>query len=119
VVGDLVDIARGLVVPTFSTPAEKLVKMESASLARHQGAYYVRLMVLDKPGVFADVANVLKRNEVSMETIVQRNRAPGGHVPLVLTLHETNETAMLKALEEIDALDSVVETPRMIRIEDF
>lgn len=119
VVGDLVDIARGLRVPTFSVPADKLEKIPSSTLARHKGAYYVRLMVLDKPGVFADVAGVLKENNVSMETVVQRTHAPGGHVPLVLTLHETEETAMLNALQAIDALESVVETPRMIRIEDF
>ncbi|NVK18387.1 MAG: homoserine dehydrogenase [Methylocystaceae bacterium] len=119
VVGDLVDIARGLRVPTFSVSADKLKKIPSSSLARHKGAYYVRLMVLDKPGVFADVACVLKDHDVSMETVVQRTRAPGGHVPLVLTLHETDETAMLTALQAIDALESVVETPRMIRIEDF
>ncbi|WP_135078386.1 homoserine dehydrogenase [Terasakiella sp. SH-1] len=119
VVGDLVDVARGLSVPTFSVPADKLEKLSSASLAGHKGSYYVRLMVVDKPGVFADIAGVLKEHNVSMETIVQRNRAPGEAVPLVLTLHETSEDAMLKALDGIGALDSVVETPRMIRIEDF
>ena len=119
VVGDLTDIARGLTVPTFGVPAEKLAKIPSAELATHTGAYYVRLMVLDKPGVFADVAGVLKEHNVSMETVVQRNRAPGEPVPLVLTLHETEEQAMLNALQAIDTLESVVETPRMIRIEDF
>ncbi|SCA54790.1 Homoserine dehydrogenase [Candidatus Terasakiella magnetica] len=119
VVGDLVDIARSLSVPTFSVAADKLEKLSSASLARHKGSYYVRLMVVDKPGVFADIAGVLKEHNVSMETIVQRNRAPGETVPLVLTLHETSEDSMLKALDGIGALDSVVETPRMIRIEDF
>jgi homoserine dehydrogenase len=119
VVGDLVDIARGLSVPMFSVSADQLAKISSSSLARHKGSYYVRLMVLDKPGVFADIATVLKKHNVSMQTIVQRNRAPGEEVPLVLTLHETEEEAMLNALADIDALDTVVETPRMIRIEDF
>ncbi len=119
VVGDLVDVARGLNVPTFSVAADKLEKLKSASLTRHQGSYYVRLMVVDQPGVFADIASVLKNNEVSMETIVQRQQAPGETVPLVLTLHRTTEQSMLKALKDIEALESVVETPRMIRIEDF
>ncbi|GGF67552.1 homoserine dehydrogenase [Terasakiella brassicae] len=119
VVGDLVDVARGVKVPTFSVAADKLEKLKSAPLTGHNGSYYVRLMVVDEPGVFADVAGVLKANNVSMETIVQRNRAPGEPVPLVLTLHETSEQSMLNALNGIAALDSVVETPRMIRIEDF
>lgn len=119
VVGDLTDIARGLSVPTFSVPADQLAKIPSATSASHEGSYYVRLMVVDKPGVFADVAGVLKDNDVSMESVIQRNRAPGAAVPLVLTLHQTSEENMLKALGEIESLDSVVETPRMIRIENF
>jgi homoserine dehydrogenase len=119
VVGDLVDIARGLSVPTFSVAADKLIKLPSSPLARHKGSYYVRLMVLDRPGVFADIACVLKDHDVSMETVVQRHHAPDKSVPLVLTLHETQEQSMLDALESIAKLDSVVETPRMIRIEDF
>ena len=119
VLGDLVDIARGLKVPTFSVPAAKLKKIPSAGLATHKGAYYVRLMVLDRPGVFAEVATALGDHNVSMNSVIQRNRAPGEAVPLVLTLHETEEQSMLKAIDAIAALDSVVETPRMIRIEDF
>jgi len=119
VVGDLIDIARGVAVPTFSVAAKRLENLASAPLTGHKGSYYMRLMVLDEPGVFADVATVLKENNVSMETIVQRNRAPGEPVPLVLILHETSEHSMLSALNAIAALDSVVETPRMIRIEDL
>lgn len=119
VVGDLVDIARGLKVPTFSVPADKLVKLPSSPLARHKGAYYIRLTVLDRPGVFAGIAKVLSDNQASMESIIQRNRAPGEAVTLVLTMHETEEKSMLNALDEIASLESVVETPRMIRIEDF
>lgn len=119
VLGDLVDIARGLVVPTFSVPADKLSKIPSSSLVRHKGAYYIRLMVLDRSGVFADIARVLSDNNVSMESIIQRNRAPEEPVTLVLTMHETEEESMLAALDAIANLDSVVETPRMIRIENF
>ena len=119
VLGDLVDIARGLSVPTFSVPADKLSKLPSSSLARHKGSYYIRLMVMDRPGVFAEIAKVLSDNAASMESIIQRNRAPGEPVSLVITMHETEEKSMLNALDAISALESVVETPRMIRIEDF
>ena len=119
VVGDLVDIARGLSVPTFSVPADKLSKLPSSPLARHKGSYYIRLMVMDRPGVFADIARELSDNGASMESIIQRNRAPGEPVTLVITMHETEEKSMLNALDAISNLESVVETPRMIRIEDF
>jgi homoserine dehydrogenase len=76
-------------------------------------------MVVDQPGVIADVAAALRDEQVSMESMIQRGRAPGEAVPVVLTTHVTVEAAMRRALEKIEALDAVLEPPRMIRIEDF
>ena len=58
--------------------------------------YYVRLMVVDRPGVFADIAAVLRDCEVSMEQVLQRGRSPDEPVPVVLTTHETKESSMKK-----------------------
>ena len=86
---------------------------------RHRGTYYVRLMVLDRPGVIADVAAALRDEAVSMEQMIQRGRAPGEAVPVVLTTHETEEAAMRRALARIARLGTVVEPPRMIRVENL
>ena len=88
-------------------------------MERHVGAYYVRLMLVDKPGVFADIASALKDHQVSMESVLQRTRDPGEAVPVVMTLHKTEEAGVLGALAEIAAIDAVVEQPRMIRIENL
>ncbi|MCW9001815.1 MAG: homoserine dehydrogenase [Rhodospirillales bacterium] len=117
VVSDLVDIARGRTVPTFGIPATALTALQPATMDRHVGAYYVRLMVVDRPGVFADVAAILRDNKVSMESVIQRGRAPGNTVPVVLSLHDTEEAALKRSLESIANLDAVVEPPRVIRIE--
>ena len=119
VLSDLVDIARGNSVPTFSVPAGELVKIPARPMDRHRGAYYIRLMVLDRPGVFADVAAVLRDHDVSMEAVLQRARDPGEAVPVVMVLHETQEREMVRALDEIGALEAVIEPPRMIRIESL
>ncbi len=119
VVADLVDIAAGRLVPAFGVPAAALSPSPGAPMERHQGAYYIRLMVVDQPGVIADVAAALRDEQVSMEQMIQRGRAPGEAVPVVLTTHETVEAAMRRALDRIAALDSVIEPPRLIRIEDF
>jgi homoserine dehydrogenase len=119
VVSDLIDIARGRSQPTFSVPASELKRLAASPLARHRGAYYIRLMVVDKPGVIADVAAALRDEEVSMEAMIQRARAPGEAVPVVLTTHETEEAAMRRALARITQLGSVVEPPHMIRIESL
>ena len=117
VVADLIDIAQGRSVPTFTVAASSLEPLRAAPLAGRRGAYYVRLMVVDRPGVFAEVAGALRDHDVSMEAVLQRRRAPDEAVPVVLTTHETNESAMIGTLETIAALEAVVEPPRMIRIE--
>jgi len=119
VVADLLDIARGAQVPTFSVPATRLKKIKAVPMARHHGAYYVRLMVVDRPGVFADVAAALRDHSVSMESVIQRTRNPGEPVPVVMTLHETEEARMRRALKKIATAEAVVEPPRMIRIESL
>ena len=117
VVGDLLDIARGYRAPTFGIPARDLAAPDTAPMELHYGAYYLRLMVLDRPGVIADVAAALRDHAVSMESMIQRARDPGEAVPVVITTHETGEAGMMRALERISALETVVETPRLIRIE--
>jgi homoserine dehydrogenase len=88
-------------------------------MERHYGAYYFRLMVVDQPGVLADVSACLRDHRVSIEAIIQRARKPNRTVPIVLTTHETTEADMTRALAEIGELDTVLEPPRMIRIESL
>ncbi|MCZ6721429.1 MAG: homoserine dehydrogenase [Proteobacteria bacterium] len=117
VVADLIDIARGLRPPSFSIPAAELSRLATVPIEKRRGAYYIRLMVLDRPGVIADVTACLRDHQVSMEAMLQRARAPGEAVPVVMTTHETVEASMRHALTQIAALDSVLEPPHMIRIE--
>jgi homoserine dehydrogenase len=119
VAADLVDIAAGRRTPTFGVPASKLVPLRQSSLEGRRGAYYIRLMVVDRPGVFADIAAALRDEQVSMEAILQRGRAPGETVPVVMTVHDTEEAHMIRAIDRIKANDAVVEPPRLIRIEEF
>jgi homoserine dehydrogenase len=117
VVSDLMDMARGRATPTFGVPVEQLQVRPAAPSGAHRSAYYIRLMVRDEPGVFADVAAALRDERVSMEQIIQRGRAPDEIVPVVMTMHETDEASMLRAVARIAALPAVAEPPRIIRIE--
>jgi homoserine dehydrogenase len=117
VAADIVDIARGARIPAFAVPASSLRRMPSAAMDHHVGAYYIRLMVVDRPGVFADIATALRDAQVSMEAILQRTRAPGGPVPVVMTTHDVEEKAMRDALDRIRSFDAVLEPPTLIRIE--
>jgi homoserine dehydrogenase len=119
VAADLIDIAAGRHTPTFAVPVEALQKRPASPMLHHEGAYYVRLMVVDRPGVIADIAAALRDEQVSLEAMIQRGRSPGEVVPVVLTTHRTEEAAMRRALDRIGALDTVLEPPRSIRIEDL
>ena len=119
VVADLLDIAAERWSPSFAVAASRLQARPASPMERHRGAYYVRLMVVDRPGVIADVAAALRDQQVSMESMIQRARAPGEAVPVVLTTHETEEAAMRRAFQHIGSLSTVLEPPRMIRIESL
>jgi homoserine dehydrogenase len=116
VVADLIDIARGRLTPIWGAEGAALKPLPILPMEAHQGAYYLRLMVLDRPGVMAEVTAVLRDTGVSLQSMLQHGRAPGEAVPIVLVTHETTEAAMMKAVAQIAALSSVLEPPALIRI---
>jgi homoserine dehydrogenase len=117
VVADLIDIARGARTPVWGTAAHNLDEARVLPIARHEGAYFVRLSVVDQPGVLADVTSILRDHGISLESMLQHGRAPGEAVPIVLVTHETREDAVNAALARIATLEAVLETPALIRIE--
>jgi len=117
VIGDIVDLAAGRRCFPFGVARRYLTPLPEWTMAQHRGAYYVRLMVKDVPGVLADITAALRDADVSVEALLQRGHDPGEVVPVVMTLHVTVEKALRKALERIANLDTVVELPRAIRIE--
>jgi len=117
VVADLIDIARNRFTPVWGASAASLSTAPSVPMSSHVGPYYLRLMVVDRPGVIADVTAILRDMGVSLESMLQRGRSPGEAVPVVLVTHETKESAMREALDQIGALPTVMEEPTLIRIE--
>ncbi len=117
VVADLIDIARNRTTPVWGAAAAALSAAPSVPMSAHVGPYYLRLMVVDRPGVIADVTAVLRDLGISLESMLQRGRSPGEAVPVVLVTHETRESAMTDALARIGALNTVMEAPTLIRIE--
>ena len=119
VVADLVDVARGRHMPAFVVPAASLTDRPASPMDRHVGAYYMRLMVQDRPGVIAAVSGILAKERISLESMLQRGRSQSGEVPVVLTTHETEEARMRRAVARIAKLKAVAEEPCIIRIETF
>ncbi|WP_067333349.1 homoserine dehydrogenase [Stappia indica] len=126
VLGDIADIARGLAIPALGRPVGKLSPYKAARMRMHEGGYYIRLAVYDRPGAFAEIARIMAGEGISLESIVQRDRTrrvgdqtPHGDTPqpVILITYETTEAAVKRALATISAQNVVAGTPQLIRIE--
>jgi homoserine dehydrogenase len=126
VVADVADVASGLVGAPFGRPVERLEKAERAPMQRHEGGYYVRLTVHDRPGVAAGVATRMAEADISIESILQKRQEVAAHdrhgrsgapVPLVLITYAASEGAIRDALDRIAADGLVAVPPQVIRIE--
>jgi homoserine dehydrogenase len=119
VVSDLIDIARGSRLPAFGIPASSLGKVSRAPLGERTGTFYVRFDVLDRPGVLAAISRCLSAEGVSIESMIQRGRAPGEQVAIVIMTHEAAESAIARALAAVEAEGAVMAAPCMIRVESI
>jgi homoserine dehydrogenase len=133
VASDIVDIARGLVMPPFIRPTSVLEPARGADPKARLGNYYVRLSVYDRPGAMAAITKRMSDENVSLESIVQRRPGPvhpgqaaepppGAAEPavnVILITHDTTEDAMRKALRAIEKDGKVTQRPQMLRIEDL
>jgi homoserine dehydrogenase len=117
VIADLVDIARGNIGPVFGIPEQSLVPLSPAPRGSASSAFYLRFQVLDVPGVLAEIAGHLAKWRVSIESMIQRGRAPGEAVAIVMITHETTHAAVECALKTIAASDKIVAPPCVIPME--
>ncbi|TMK70309.1 MAG: homoserine dehydrogenase [Actinobacteria bacterium] len=107
VLGDVVSIISGK-APVHATHERLEIVRDIPS------AFYLHLEVADRPGVLAQIADVLGRNEVSVRSVVQRGL--GNDARLVMVMHEGPESRFFAALEEIATLDFLRAEPRAIRV---
>ncbi|WP_298284567.1 homoserine dehydrogenase [Acidocella sp.] len=117
VVADIIDIARGTQLPVWGVQRADLAAVPMVPMADLASAYFLRLSVVDQPGVLADVTAILRDEGISLESMLQHGRKPGEAVPIVLVTHETKEAAVARAVAKIATLASVLEAPAFIRIE--
>lgn len=78
---------------------------------------YVRLSVVDRPGVMARIAAVLGQARIGISSIIQPEGHVGKVVPLILMIHHARDAAMRRALAKIARLPVVKEAPVRIRVE--
>ena len=117
IVGDVIDVARGLVIPPFGRPAKTLAAANRVA----DGApapYYLRFLVADAPGVLAKVAAALGDAGISINRMRQVEHA-GAEAPILIVTHAAERPALDRALGAIAGLDVCRAAPVAIRIEEI
>jgi homoserine dehydrogenase len=120
VVADIIDVAIGNSGTTFkhlrlrprSEVAGLIDKIDNLVTR-----FYIRLMVKDQPGVFAQIGRILADNAISISGVLQHEgRGPDNTVPVVITTHPTRQDKVTAALKGLATLDTVCSKPVCIRI---
>ena len=116
VMGDIIDVARniqfhcnGRIHCTCykNIPIKKITEIESK--------YFMRMLVEDKPGVLAKIADTLGKSNVSIAQVVQKNKI-GGYAELVVITHLVLEQNFADALVNIRNMDTTREISTVIRV---
>jgi len=122
IISDLVDIALDMKfnahrrVPPF-VPHKMYGKLKPMDDVISR--YYLRLDVVDKPGVLAQIATILGKANIGIMSVIQPEGHEGQKVPLILMIHDAKDSAMRAALDKIDKLDCVRSQSVMFRVESF
>lgn len=120
VLADVADAARHLEVGARRRfpSAGRANGGELLPMGRVQSRHYIRLTLLDKPGVFAQISAVLGKHGISIASVLQKEIG-GQHVPVVIVTHQALESEVHEALREIDGMPDIVGRPAVrIRIEE-
>lgn len=118
VISDLIEIARGktsLMLGFENSPHIPFTLKPKDNIKSH---YYVRLLTIDKPGVLAQIASILNKNNISISAFLQKESKQQNSAKILFSTHITTEYDIKNTLDELKKLDSILQDPYMIRIED-
>jgi len=115
VMADVIDLARGIRVPTFGQPAATLAAPRAAASAA-PAPHYLRMALVDKPGALAKIATVLGDAGVSIDRMRQYAHQ-GSAAPVLIVTHRTTRAALDEAIAAMPGTGVLAEAPVALRIE--
>lgn len=127
VISDIVDAAKLLLYggpergyPFLDSAPKNGERIYDARADEIRSRYYVRLIVMDQPGVMAEVASILASHTVSLASVTQKEVGEDAErVSLIITTHITTEEAILRAVADLECLATVEEKPFCMPIGAF
>jgi len=124
VVADVVDVVRTLTgdpenrVPHLAFKPDQIADLPVMPVEDIETAYYLRLQAADRPGVMAQVSRIMGDLDISIEAILQKEPGPGETtVPLIMLTRRVVEKRINEAIEQFEALDSIIGKVQRIRVE--
>lgn len=115
VVGDCIDLIEGMdKIVTYGPEKTKVTEIKDIEEVKTK--YYLRLTVIDKPGVLHEISGILSDLDISLESVSQKKQEKGREVPIFMVTHEASEKNMRKAIKRIENLDSVKDETVFIRL---
>jgi homoserine dehydrogenase len=124
VIGDLIELCRNILkgtrerVPILSFQPKHIQGMKVKNIEDIVRPYYMRFAAVDRPGVLSKISGVLGKNDISIESVIQKGRQVSEAVPVVIMTHEARERNVRRALKEIDRMDVILDKTMLIRVED-
>ena len=123
VVSDVMELARNLLsgkkssgIKSSGYYQENPRQLKFKPIEELKMPYYLRLWVLDQPGVLAKISGILAKHKISIRSVIQREGREGDSVPLVIITHLALEKSVQKAVREINRLKVVIQPAKVIRI---
>jgi len=104
--------------PPLGMPWRELRRARIRPIGGLEAEYYLRFLVRDRPGVLGRIASILGRHQISIASVIQKDRKRGTSVPIVIRTHDALERNLVRALAEIGRLAVVSGKPVFVRIED-
>ena len=114
VVKDLLDIASG----EKSLMPDREEEIALGDIGDISSRYYLRLGVVDQPGVLAQISSIFAKHDISIAAVIQKESISKDFVPIVMLLHRTKERSVVTAMKEIDRLSVVKAKTQIIRMLD-
>ena len=107
IVSDILAITRSQHATTSDAgqPIESTPTVSADFTAKH----YLRFLVKDRPGIIATLATILSECGINIDSVLQKPGCPKSHLPFLITLEECKASLVDQALQQINALDFLVQ----------
>ena len=117
VVADIIDLAKGTVLPAFGVDVGHLSDVNWHSFEDIPACFYLHLKVKDEAGVLADITNFLKDENISVDSFIQHGHEEDGATSIVIITHETDRKTLSKVVSKIETLPTSLDKVTLMRIE--